>query len=1063
MKPASWILILFFTFSVPAFLQTVTDHPLKITNKPVEALEFIIYSTTNANTSNAPTQTILGHYDPDTTRPVNQRIMQDHVRVHPASWNTVGSKGMCILALDVDGDSYDEIVEAHESTQGVTVGIPFMTRNPLSTDSLHGNFITTGITVGTDEPCFRMAKGDFRRNNKDYFAIAYRDYTTNKIHVELRNIDPVTHFGTQLAQSNIDSFYALSNLRQEAFDITINDFDGDSIPDIALCALEYTVNGMNCYLRTFKVTPGQDVYNGWTINPMGKQDVTLAGNLSSLKNISISSGLYDTTMAPQRQIAIALAFIDPNNNIRLNRRIHLASTGSGTNGLNTINISTSNYANDENNANFPAMAIASGDLNNDGSEEFVVAYDGAYRIYSVGDNMVLTPKATGAIGGTNSGLYQQANNNAYLAIGDADMDFENDIFGVITKDDGNANQWFSIIIAGVNDALSQITVKGSEDQFMQANYSGNGGAYYYAATFGEFNGGRGILKDPIHFTRKIITPLIVNNGPPYHFDILDSLEADITNCFPNFTCDMNSQYKEVTATSSTLQTTLKSDWGVSGTVSAGGSVLGIGMKASVTAKYGEEFSNTSIQTSTVQISTLSTARADDQIYGVVSDFDIYEYPIDSSGVTIGYVLAMMRRGNPIIQWMDSKSNDAFGFTPDHEVGNLLSYPNNTDFPNYSGNLATVKAGTGFNVGSGGTLNFSMMFTDFTSSSTSETRTFGVEVNASAEYYGVGVEAKGTYNSSEMSSHTSTAQSEISYISNLTTPLNPAFSDANYTMTPYVFWAKNGALSLGYSVDPSLPAQGTSNFWSTYYVDNPDLTMIMPWKYDPEKGYSLGTTPDKRRLCTSLRFDKTSFITGDTVLVTAFIHNYSFKTYTGNVEFQFYAGDPDNGGTLLADINGQTTLTVNSTFPARGRTAIQFYWKVPAGIGPGPRIYLVIDPNNQITEVHEDNNTGFSTLGAGVVIGIEDKELSEPLEAKLFPNPATEGWAQVELKLPVKGILKADLLDLQGRVLKHLYEGDLLPGNYILPVPLDNVSQGFYLVHLHFNNQQQVLRLVNVKS
>jgi len=421
---------------------------------------------------------------------------------------------------------------------------------------------------------------------------------------------------------------------------------------------------------------------------------------------------------------------------------------------------------------------------------------------------------------------------------------------------------------------------------------------------------------------------------------------------------------------------------------------------------------------------------------------------------------MMRRGNPIIQWMDSKSADAFYYIPDHEVGNLLSYPSNTDFPTYSGNLATVKPGTGFNVGSGGTLNFSMTFTDFTSSGTSETRTFGLEVNASAEYYGVGLEAKGTYNSSEITSHTSTAQSEISYISNLTTPLNPQFSDANYTMTPYVYWSKNGALTLGYSVDPSLPGAGTNNFWKDHYVDKPDLTVIMPWKYDPEKGYSLGSTPDKRRLCKSLSFNKTSFITGDTVKITAFIHNYSFMEYTGDVQFRFYAGDPDNGGTLLSDINGQTTLTVNGTFPARGRRAIQFDWLVPAGIGPGPRIYIVIDPANQIAEIHEDNNIGFNTLGGEVIIGIENNEPLVPFEAKIFPNPAS-GWAQAELHLPSNGKLKAELLDVQGNKIKSLYNSDLQRGNYILPVSLADVPQGFYLLNIRFNEKSAVLRVVNV--
>ncbi len=421
---------------------------------------------------------------------------------------------------------------------------------------------------------------------------------------------------------------------------------------------------------------------------------------------------------------------------------------------------------------------------------------------------------------------------------------------------------------------------------------------------------------------------------------------------------------------------------------------------------------------------------------------------------------MMRAATPIYQFMDSKSADAYSYVPDHEVGNLLSYAANSNFDNYAGNLATIHTATGSNIGSGGTLNFTMNHNNFSQSQVSDTKTFGVEVNAGASYFGVGLDVTGTYNSSEMTTHTSAASTEVEYTSNLIENLNPAYADANYTLTPYVYWAKNGAIALGYAVDPSLPSLGT-NFWKDHYYTKPDLTVIMPWKYDPEKGYSLGNTPDKRRLSKSIFPNKSSYLTGDTVNITTYIHNYSFLDYNGPVQFQFYAGNPDNGGILLADISGQSTLTVNTLFKARGRTPVQFNWKVAPGIPTGSSIYIVIDPTDQIDEVHEENNAGFHQ-GSANVNSVEDVSAALSYEAKLFPNPAAGGQTQVELKLPVNGQLKAELTDLQGRRLKTLYDSNLWSGNFLLPVEVDGLPHGFYLVNINFNGHQQTLRLVNIK-
>lgn len=1066
MKKHVIFLLLLLPF-MSGFSQVIVDHPLQRINRPVQAKEFVIFHKGNATSTSAPTNTTLGHYDRSAGLTTNQRIVMDDNYVNTSvSYNTTDAQSINVLTLDMNGDGYDEVIEAYQQATKIVLSRPNLNANPLSMNSGGpSGVIQIGTVPAGVSPQIKMAKGDFKRNGKWYFAVASPSYTDKKINLHVFFWDSIAGYTRSCAHIFADSLYFdVSNQPAGNYDITINDFDGDSIPDIAFTGLEKEPGGFRSYLKTFKVnTAAKDSFLNWTLTPMGKQTIASVDDFSTSHNLAISSGMYDSTSAPQNQIAVALAFVDRNNASIHNRNLYLASTGSGANGLNTITVAPNPFATVINNAIIPAVSIVSGELNSNANDEIVLAFDGEMQIFSVSSGLVITPRGANSGGGSASGLYELANNNSYLSIGDADMDLENDILIVTTNDNGNALQWFMVTVLGASLDLNNVTIKGQSLNFLQTSYSGGSSSYRYAAAFGEFSGGRAILKAPTYSVRKTITPLIVNNGPPYHFDMLDTVQADITNCFPNFTCNMNSQYKEVTTTSSTVQTTLKSDWGVSGTLSGGGSPLGIGLKASVTQSYGEEFSQVQGSTSSVMVSTLSTARADDQVYGVLTDYDVYEYPVDSSGVTIGYVLAMLRTGTPIVQWMDSKSADAFNYIPDHEVGNLLSYASTTDFTQYAGNLETIKPGTGFNVGSGGTLNFEMRFTDFASQSVSETRTFGTDVNVSASYGAISLDAKGTYNSSEMHTHTSTAQSEVSYLSNLQATLNLDYSDANYTITPNVYWAKNGAITLGYAVDPSIPSGGTTNFWKDHYITKPDLTVIMPWKYDPEKGYSLGNTPDKRRLCKSLSFSKTSFITGDSVLITAWIQNYSLMDYTGPVDFQFYMGDPQNGGILMADVNGQTTLTVNSTFPARNRKAVQFNWKVPAGINPGPRIYIVIDPADQINEVHEDNNIGFNVLGEDLLIGIKNTDPLIAFQTKLFPNPSANGWSQLQLEIPEEGKVEVEIFDLQGRLMQSAYSGTLQSGHYLLPVALTELPAGFLLVQVKYKDHREVLRLVNAEK
>lgn len=444
-----------------------------------------------------------------------------------------------------------------------------------------------------------------------------------------------------------------------------------------------------------------------------------------------------------------------------------------------------------------------------------------------------------------------------MDIADVDKDFVQDIIIGSTYDDGSDFHYFSLAIFDAKAVVTEnnpvfydlgsLNTKASSPTLLKASYGGFNDDYYYALAFGDFDGGKGRLVAPAHFVKKLLTPLVIVNTPPHHFDKIGNNVYDITNCFPNYKCLMNSVYAKSTTSTGTIESTLKFDWAVSAKVSAGGSFGAIGLSASLKATYGESFDKTSVSTTTTKITSDQVAKGDDWIFADVTDYDIYEYPIDSNGVKIGYVLAKMRRtAGSMNVWMESKYPDAFYYIPDHEIGNVISYPPFDSINSFAGGLQNIKGtpGGGCNIGNTSNSSFSMQYTDFALSSASATTNFGIEASAIASIYGFSLETQGSYKSSDLKSHTSTATTNINYTSNFNSTLNNNINPApNFTLTPYVYWGVNGAITLGYSVNPSLSSGSLKTFWSENYNQKPDLSLILPWRLDSAKGLKATFTDD----------------------------------------------------------------------------------------------------------------------------------------------------------------------------------------------------------------------------
>jgi hypothetical protein len=99
-----------------------------------------------------------------------------------------------------------------------------------------------------------------------------------------------------------------------------------------------------------------------------------------------------------------------------------------------------------------------------------------------------------------------------------------------------------------------------------------------------------------------------------------------------------------------------------------------------------------------------------------------------------------------------------------------------------------------------------------------------------------------------------------------------------------------------------------------------------------------------------------------VNLVARVSNFSFLATTNTFKVRFYLGDPANGGQLITGTDGRNEILVPGNIAARGKQLVQLPWRIPQNAtSVSLQIYAVIDTENQIDEIHEDNNVGWNEI------------------------------------------------------------------------------------------------------
>lgn len=562
---------------------------------------------------------------------------------------------------------------------------------------------------------------------------------------------------------------------------------------------------------------------------------------------------------------------------------------------------------------------------------------------------------------------------------------------------------------------------------------------------------------------EILQPLVILNAPPIHFDVFDGQSYDLCRSYNENESEFIAKYIKETQQSTEVRTEVNRDWSLSKSISGGFSAWGVSVSAYLSETYGEKFSKVAGSSRTVTVGFEIDATVDDQIYAMVMDYDLWEYPVYGNDNVEGHILVV----DPKIvknSWFDSKSWKGYSYIPIHEVGNIMSYRR---YPLLSDNpqlIEKIKGDygleTSFLLSGNSSYDWFLNFTDFTENQATTTKEYNRDWGFSVSYWGSGFSMDGSYHSENIRTQRTTVESGIDLDVHLDA-VDMSLGETRYEVTPYAYWASSGALVIDYAVAPEVAGPGGEDtWWDTHYGYLPDPAFILPWRYDPEKGYAISDI--KRYQTNDILFRPEDPAGGDTITIHAQVHNFSLLPTPGPIGVRFYVGDPDNGGTLITGTDGTSEVLTAGVIPARGRKEVEMRWIIPEALGAFPRIYAEIDADNTLTEIHENNNKSWNILQKTTGEPSADEEVEhfrvDVAPGHIYPNPFSH-FTRIRLDLPETRYVTIQVFNAFGQKIGTLVNEPMTTGSHEVEFNAADLPSGIYFCRIAAGEFRQVLKMV----
>ena len=848
----------------------------------------------------------------------------------------------------------------------------------------------------------RTAIGDLDGDGTMEVAVAWWEPTGDLVHIQLLDAD--NSLDLQLRASIADQASVRIN-NYHAYDISIGDLNGDGAEEVILIGLEPSSSGDALFQVFMKV---------YEVNSTGSNTITPKAyaviddqHLANDNGEGYQLGYAQTAIAGRRLAADTLS--DPTHDIFaafaftywdpdvINYDNFFQFLISASADLNTLTIENSATAQLSNFRPEYPVEIGASDINGDLIEDVVIATT-TFHLFAIENNAIVSKGQLGGIqlDENNSGIRESVDR---IEFGDVDQDGRNEFIAFSKSFDGEDQHTFTISVNGVDSVFDP---EGGGSYSFNEEYSNAQRSYGLAV--GNLDGRDMHFGEPTVVQCEYVQPLFIIGAVPNHFDVINGTQYDVNNCYPVQDCDQVVSISQTGSSSSETEVEITSDWAVANSFELGFEAYGVDIGGSLEHKYGEKFSQVNTELNSQSITLTITASADDMVQYAKIPVTLYEYPVMTAiGDTVQWIAALFPTNNVSPQNIVANGKSLFNFLPDHEPGNILSYP--TISPNYLG-ISDLPGTTGdwiildaqnvpnYTVSPSGSISYELQAgsqLDWASSGTSHSST---ELGISAKGYGLGASTKGTYESSQMNLFKHSVSESTRFTIEPTNIIGSP-NEFNYVIAPKIYWNRDGSGVVSFEVD--IDAQpGSGSFWSQAYTTLPDPSLNMPYQHELLLNPDLSNTENLDRT-KSMRFSTNVPNPGDTVVVSLRMYNYSLAGTGQPVQVMLYHGHPDDGGTLLADVDGNTIIQTSGALPPRGREEIEIAFISTSEMIAEDflKIYAVLDPNDQINEIHEDNNLGWAQLGypcnaPETPVGLPEMAVSvgEHERLSIHPVPAT---------------------------------------------------------------------------
>jgi hypothetical protein len=834
------------------------------------------------------------------------------------------------------------------------------------------------------------------------------------------------------------------------FDLTTGDFNGDGIDELVHVFHSVTNLDHSLLLQKYIFNP----VNRSFVSKGGWGKITTAAAWDNWKRLKVTTG--DFRNLGRDEIVISLTLVSGNSGRQVFNYIPVSASGDFT-----YPSPPGQYPSGSTLAyGWESDAVAA-DLNpekKDG-DELIVAGPGEVAVIKFNSSLAPYYVGNARTPFLFPGALEEFPRRHFVAIADMDPDTSTKKWAseiIVAEHKQDSTTVFRVLSTNINTNhdITGLTEK--------AVYASSHKSRKSEIAVGDFDGDAIRIGTPTLIKlASVIQPIVELNVPPTHFDYLNGQVYDICKVHGAAQSQFEVTYTETQSQSSHFSSELTQGWGVSGEISGGVNYFGTKVEGYVQSAYDQGYYGSHSENTTITASQVTSSTGDDWILATVTDYDLWEYPLYAMGTRFSNILVQIPhfRGT---EWFPRKNVIARNWVANHEVGNLFSYLRKDDIPEWTGaHLLTKFTGKYISTASYGA--WMLDLASQTIDANSLSKSIGVEVGASVSGWGMEAKVAGSYSREEISTHISTATKNVT-IEVKVSETDKSFGDTDYLVTPYIYWGENGAMVIDYAVDLSSlgdPLYGT--FWDKNYLAYPDPGFILPWRLDTFKGiYGTGSLKLYNK---SLRVSPIAPEVGDTVLITANVHNFSLKNTVDPVTVKFYLGDPANGGTPITGIDGTVGINTGVPVRAQNRETVKMYWVVPSGLNNQATVYAVIDPDNTIIEIHEDNNIGFVPLRVQGLTDVEDETthlIPEQYSLKQnYPNPFNP-VTTLQYSVPQSSNVRLKIFDILGKDIIILVDEEKPAGTYEITWSAGNLPSGVYFCIFQAGNFVETKKMILIK-